>query len=54
MDCDNSARMAFHTVSNVEALNDTGDLYRYFNCTEEGEFLYSCLRRTVEANCLQK
>jgi Fic/DOC family len=33
---------------NVEALNDTADLYRYFDCTEEAEFLYSCVRRTVE------
>jgi len=33
---------------NVEVLNDTDDLYRYFDCTEEAEFLYSCVRRTVE------
>jgi len=33
---------------NVEVLNDTGDLYRYFDCTEEAEFLYSCVQRTVE------
>jgi hypothetical protein len=33
---------------NVEILNDTADLYRYFDCTEEAEFLYSCVRRTVE------
>jgi hypothetical protein len=33
---------------NVEVLNDTADLYRYFDCTEEAEFLYSCVRRTVE------
>jgi len=33
---------------NVEVLNDTGDLYRYFDCTEEAEFLYACVRRTVE------
>jgi GAF domain-containing protein len=32
----------------VEVLNDTADLYRYFDCTEEAEFLYSCVRRTVE------
>src|SRR5919197_40280 len=37
------------TVSrNVEVLNDTADLYRYFDCTEEAEFLYSCVGRTVE------
>ena len=33
---------------NVEVLNDTGDLYRYYDCTDEAEFLYSCVRRTVE------
>jgi hypothetical protein len=33
---------------NVEVLNDTADLYRYFDCTEEAEFLYGCVRRTVE------
>ncbi|MGJ5817133.1 Fic family protein [Paludibaculum fermentans] len=33
---------------NVEVLNETADLYRYFDCTEEAEFLYSCVRRTVE------
>jgi len=33
---------------NVEVLNDTADLYRYFDCTEAAEFLYSCVRRTVE------
>jgi hypothetical protein len=33
---------------NVEVLNDTADLYRYFDCTAESEFLYACVRRTVE------
>ena len=33
---------------NVEVLNDTADLYRYFDCTAEAEFLYSCVKRTVE------
>jgi hypothetical protein len=33
---------------NVEVLNGTGDLYRYFDCTEEAEFLYECVRHTVE------
>jgi hypothetical protein len=33
---------------NVEVLNDTADLYRYFDCTEQAEFLYSCVKRTVE------
>jgi hypothetical protein len=33
---------------NVEVLNDTADLYRYFDCTEAAQFLYACVRRTVE------
>ncbi|KAA3626965.1 MAG: cell filamentation protein Fic [Proteobacteria bacterium] len=33
---------------NVEVLNDTVDLYRYFDCTEASEFLYACVQRTVE------
>jgi hypothetical protein len=33
---------------NVEVLNDTADLYRYFDATEAAEFLYACVKRTVE------
>jgi len=33
---------------NVEVLNDTADLYRYYDCTEAAEFLYACVERTVE------
>ena len=33
---------------NVEVINQTADLYRYFDCTEEAEFLYACVRHTVE------
>ncbi|WP_029041578.1 Fic family protein [Cucumibacter marinus] len=33
---------------NVEVTNDTADLYRFFDCTAEAEFLYECVRRTVE------
>lgn len=33
---------------NVEVLNDTADLYRYFDATEVSEFLYACVKRTVE------
>jgi len=33
---------------NVEVTNDTADLYRYFDCTHNAEFLYECVRRTVE------
>jgi hypothetical protein len=33
---------------NVEVLNQTADSYRYFDCTGAAEFLYACVRRTVE------
>jgi hypothetical protein len=33
---------------NVEVVNDTADLYRYLDCTDEAEFLYACVKRTVE------
>ncbi len=33
---------------NVEVLNETTDLYRYFDCTGAAEFLYACVARTVE------
>lgn len=35
---------------NVEVLNDTADLYRYFDCTRAAEFLYACVQRTVETD----
>lgn len=33
---------------NVEVLNETIDLYRYFDATKQAEFLYRCIRQTVE------
>lgn len=33
---------------NVDVTNDTADLYSYFDCTAEAEFLYGCVQRTVE------
>ena len=33
---------------NVEVLNDTTDLYRFYDCTEAAEFLYACVQRAVE------
>jgi Fic family protein len=33
---------------NVEVLNDTADFYRYFDATPQAEFLYACVRKTVE------
>lgn len=32
---------------NVEVLNDTIDLYRYFDATKQAEFLYECVGETV-------
>ena len=45
MDCIEWRPTADH---NVEVLNETADLYRYFDCTEQAEFLYACVQRTVE------
>jgi hypothetical protein len=33
---------------NVEVLNDTADFYRYFDATPHAEFLYGCVRKTVD------
>jgi Fic family protein len=33
---------------NVEVVNDTADLYRYFDGTGVAEFLYACVQRTVD------
>jgi Fic family protein len=33
---------------NVQVLNETADLYRYFDCTDEATFLYSCVERAVD------
>ncbi|MEJ7829425.1 MAG: Fic family protein [Segetibacter sp.] len=46
--------------NNIEILNETADLYRYFDATKQAEFLYSCVEQTVkdtipqEVNYLQK
>jgi hypothetical protein len=42
------ADLALPHERNVEVLNETPDLYRYFDCTAQAEFLYACVRRTVE------
>lgn len=39
---------------NVEVLNETADLYRYFDCTVAAEFLYGCVQRTVERDLPQE
>jgi len=33
---------------NVRVLNYTGDFYRFFDATPHAEFLYACVRQTVE------
>ncbi|WPZ34523.1 Fic family protein [Thalassobaculum sp. OXR-137] len=33
---------------NVEVLNDTADLYRFFDATLHAEFLFACVRKTIE------
>lgn len=33
---------------NVRVLNDTGDFYRFFDATPHAEFLYECVKRTIE------
>lgn len=33
---------------NVKVLNDTADFYRFFDATQQAEFLYACVRRTIE------
>lgn len=35
-------------AGNVEVLNDTATFYRYFDATQHAEFLYECVRETVE------
>ena len=34
--------------NNVQVLNDTADLYRYFDATAHAEYLYQCVQRTIE------
>lgn len=33
---------------NIDVLNETIDLYRYFDATKQAEFLYCCIQKTVE------
>ncbi|MCS5708646.1 Fic family protein [Candidatus Berkiella cookevillensis] len=33
---------------NVEVLNETKDLYRYFDATKQAEFLFLCIQETIE------
>lgn len=36
------------TSNNVKVLNQTIDLYRYFDATKHAEFLYDCVEQTIE------
>ena len=33
---------------NILVTNDTGDLYRYFDCTSAAEFIFECAEKTIE------
>ena len=33
---------------NIRVLNDTADFYRYFDATPHAEFLYGCVKKTIE------
>ena len=33
---------------NVNVLNDTDDFYRFFDATPHAEFLYACVKKTIE------
>lgn len=35
---------------NVEVSNDTADLYRYADLTDDAEFLYACVARTIDVD----
>ncbi|WP_198024767.1 Fic family protein [Bradyrhizobium sp. Cp5.3] len=35
-------------AGNVKVLNDTADFYRFFDATPHAEFLYACVRQTIE------
>jgi Fic family protein len=36
------------TKGNIELLNDTIDLYSYFDATHQAEFLYECVQETIQ------
>src|SRR5438270_1935474 len=35
---------------NVDILNETADFYRFFDATPHAEFLYECVRQTIEVD----
>lgn len=36
------------TDGNVRVMNETGDFYRFFDATRHAEFLYGCVKKTIE------
>jgi len=40
--------------ANVRVLNDTADFYRFFDATLHAEFLYECVRKTIEEDLPQE
>lgn len=42
------------TDGNVRVLNDTADFYRFFDATPHAEFLFSCVKKTVEEDLPQE
>jgi hypothetical protein len=39
---------------NVRVENETADLYRYFDCTDNAEFLYGCVEQTIDHDLPQE
>jgi len=39
---------------NVKVLNDTNDLYRFFDCTSSCEFIYDCVEKTIKETLPQE
>lgn len=40
--------------NNVEVMNDTLDLYRYFDAPKQAEFLYQCVKQTIDETIPQE
>ncbi len=39
---------------NIKVVNDTADFYRYFDATPQAEFLFECIKRTIEEDLPQE
>jgi len=37
-------------TGNIEVLNESADLYRYFDATEHAEYLYACVLKTIDTD----